>query len=118
MIHRYTFQHLKEYVQFTILSLAVIVEGDIHYLYTQLDRLKNANINLRGKVNNSRNLLDQDLASIKNELQKLKDNSCSCECNNSIKKLRLIRFLKKAQLDPQLGMVFMNNIVLPFEIYL
>ena len=34
------------------------------------------------------------------------------------KLLRMIRFLKKAQLDPQLGMGLMNNIVLPFEIYL
>ena len=62
---KHTFQQLEEYVFSTIPSLDSTMEGDLQNLDTQLNELKNTNVNLRGKVNNLRILIDQDMATLK-----------------------------------------------------
>ena len=58
LFQKHTIQHLEEYVQSTIPSHASTLEVDLQHLDTQLAELKNTNLNLHGKVNNSRNLVD------------------------------------------------------------
>ena len=41
------------------------MEVDLQNFDTQLTELKNTNLNLRGKVNNSQIMIDQDMASKK-----------------------------------------------------
>ena len=61
------------------------MEGDLQHLDTQLTELKNTSVNICGKVKNTRNLIDHEMASLKKELKELKVNSCLCEFNNYFK---------------------------------
>ena len=90
--HKHTIQQLEGYVQSKIPSLASTMVDGLQRFDTQLTELKINKVNLCGKVNNLRNLIDQDMASLKKELKELKVNSCLCECNNIFKLLCMMHF--------------------------